>query len=85
MVERIAVTGKEITLASVNSCACLVLKEAGKHFPIAPTKRSNQMDEELITTLMVLEVLESKQDRHQRDSTAEAFVLHRASLREKFA
>jgi hypothetical protein len=59
MVERIAVTGKEITLAPVRSCACLVLKEGGKNFPIAPTKRSNQMDEELITTLMVLEVPEA--------------------------
>jgi hypothetical protein len=59
MVERIAVTGKEITLSPVRSCACLVLKEAGKNFPIAPTKRSNEMDEELITTLRVLEVLEA--------------------------
>jgi hypothetical protein len=55
MVERIAVTGKEITLASVNSCACLVLKEADKNFLIASAKSSGSDEYDIR-----LEVFEDK-------------------------
>jgi hypothetical protein len=43
MVERTPVTDKEITLATVRSYAYLVLKGAGRNFPMASEKSLDQM------------------------------------------